>query len=98
VPGSWSRIARGRQFALDHCAQWWQSELYRIANLGRGDTLMIMPADIARARHILPRNRAMPCLHFVRQATRCFGDDLEAACNTSRQNDRLFPGEIPESA
>jgi len=45
----------------------------------RGNVLIVVAIDVARARHVLPRNRRMPRLQIVGQTARGFGDDLKTA-------------------
>ena len=60
--------SQGRQVSLD-----------RFPDISRGDVLIIMPIDIARTRHLFPRDCRMPELQVIRQAARRFGNDFEAA-------------------
>jgi hypothetical protein len=73
-----SRI-EGTKLALDHHAQRRQVNLDRVPHMLRGDVFVVVPIDVARRGHVLPRDRRMPRLEFVWQTTRRFGNDLEAA-------------------
>lgn len=52
--------------------------LKRDPYIGCGNVFVVVTIDVARPRHLFPRNRGLPGLDLVRQATRRFGDNLKA--------------------
>ena len=71
------RISKSSQLLPDDRPEGRQADLDRVPDEIRGHVLVIVPVDIAGARHAFPRDRRMPLFQRRGQATRGFGNDLE---------------------